>query len=108
MAAAMTRNPFARIAQRIGATVERRLANAVATWQGGDPFGVLFERRALGVLGDAVGGHAVSCGLQLFHVPGICQGAILEIDGVAWRVAEPVQPDESGWATLSLGEVIHD
>lgn len=107
MAAAMTRNPFARIEQRINSTMERRLANAVATWQDGEPFGVIFQRTALGML-DVVGGYAVSCSLLVDRTPGISKDSVLVIDGKSWRVCEPVEPDQSGWATLQLAEVLHD
>ncbi len=35
-------------------------------------------------------------------VPGIAQGEPIDIDQVTYRIAEPPQPDESGWLLLQL------
>lgn len=97
----MARDPFARIEERINSTVARRLSNAVAVWHGGPEFGVIFERAPHDALG-LVAASAVTCRLEVANTPGIGQGSVLQINQVSWVVAEPVQADHSGWATLML------
>lgn len=92
---------FARIEARINETVSRRLSNAMAVFNGGEPFRVIFDREQHESL-DSIGGYAPSCGLYLASAPGLEQDDILHIDGSAYAVAGPVEPDSSGWVTLQL------
>lgn len=97
--------PFADVEQSINASVQRLLANAVATWQGGEPFGVIFDCHPHEALDVAM--YAPSCSLPLARAPGLGQGDVLVIDGQEWIVIEPVVPDSSGWATVQLREGGH-
>lgn len=94
-------SPFARIEARINETVSRRLSNAMAVFNGGEPFRLIFDRAAHESL-DSIGGYAPSCSLYLASAPGLEQGSVMHIDGVEYLVAGPVEPDSSGWVTLQL------
>lgn len=98
-------NPFAVVEDRLNATVQRRLANAVAVWHGGEPFGVIFDRRPHEALDVAM--YAPNCSLPLACAPGLEQDGVLMIDGQAWTVIEPVVADSSGWVTVQLREGGH-
>lgn len=97
----MQLNPFAASLQRLNAAAQRRLANAVAVWRGGEPFGVMLDQGEGEAFGDVAVGSIV-CNLPLVSAPGIAQGDELVIDGARYEVAEPVQPDVSGWVALQL------
>lgn len=94
--------PFAGVEQLINTSAQHLLANAQAVWQGGEPFGVIFDRRPHDALD--VGLYAPNCGLPLACAPGLDQGGVLVIDGQEWTVIEPVVADSSGWATVVLRE----
>ncbi len=93
--------PGAERAGRVRSAQQRHHANAVAVWQGGDPFGVILRRGPREALG-MVGAYVLACRLPADMVPGVAQGEPIEIDQVAYRIAEPPQPDESGWLLLQL------
>lgn len=93
--------PFAQVEALVNTGVQSVLANAVATWQGGQPFGVIFAQGQRESFGEVATG-AITCSLPLSSAPGLAQGGELVIDGVAYEVAAPVQPDASGWAALQL------
>lgn len=93
--------PFAQVEALVNTGVQSVLANAVATWQGGQPFGVIFARGQRDSFGEVATG-AITCSLSLANAPGLAQGGELVIDGQAYEVAGPVQPDASGWAALQL------
>lgn len=94
-------NPFAQIEQDINAGVSGLLANAIATYQGGAPFGVLLDRAAADPFGaGAVDATAYTAAFDLAHAPGLAEGGELVIDGAAYSVASGVQPDASGWVSL--------
>lgn len=94
--------PFAAAEARLNAAVQRRLSNATATWQGGEPFLVILDRKQHEGLG--VGLYEPSCSLPLGSAPGLDQGGVLVIEGQEWTVIEPVVADSSGWATVLLRE----
>ena len=87
---------------RINGAVERAHANATATYQGGEPFGVLFDRTASDPYGQAVDVAALSVGYCVANTPGVREGSELVIDGVVHVVTGPVQPDAGGWVSLSV------
>ncbi|MDR2325493.1 MAG: hypothetical protein LBE51_08860 [Acidovorax sp.] len=93
--------PFAQVEALVNTGVQSVLANAVATWQGCEPFGVIFARGQHEAFGEVATG-AIVCSLPLVCVPGLAQGDELVVDGVPYEVAAPVQPDASGWAALQL------
>lgn len=97
--------PFAARMQRINAAVQRHLANAVATHQGGQPFGVLLEHRQTGVFGgdgDVLDSAVITCAFDARHAPGLSEGNELVINGVLHRVGGGVQPDASGWVVVEV------
>lgn len=93
--------PFAARQRRLNAAVQRRLADAVAVWRGGEPFGVLLDQGAHEAFGEVATGD-ISCSLPLACAPGLSRGDELVVNGVAYEVAAPVQPDASGWVALQL------
>lgn len=99
-------NPGAERAARVRSAGVRHLANASCVFDAGLPFGVIFSRKPKDALG-IVGGYAPACSFSLSNAPGLAQGGQLQIDGVAYEVVEPVEPDASGWVTLQLREVGH-
>jgi len=99
----MSANPFVTLEARVNSAVLRRLANAEATYQGGQPFGVIFNREPVDQLG-IVESYQPTCGLMLSLVPGIAQGSAITVAGRSWTVVGGLEPDASGWATLHLRE----
>lgn len=93
--------PFAQVEALVNTGVQSVLANAVATWQNGEPFGVIFARGQHSSFGEVATG-AISCSLPLACAPGLAQGDELVIDGARYEVAGPVEPDASGWVALQL------
>lgn len=99
----MTIAPFAALESRLNSAVERRLANATATHQGGEPFGVLFDRTPADPFGTgAADVAAFSASFCLANAPGLGEGGELVIDGTAYIAAAGPQPDAGGWVTLPV------
>ena len=98
----MTIAPFAALEARVNIAVQHRLANATATYQGGEPFGVIFEREGADPFGQAVDAAALSVAYCVGNTPGVREGSELVINGVAHKVSGPVQPDAGGWVVLSV------
>lgn len=98
----MSLTPFAALEARVNSAVQRRLANATATYQGGEPFGVLFDRTASEPFGQAVDVAALEVGYCMVNTPGVREGSELVINGVVHVVTGPVQPDAGGWVSLSV------
>ncbi len=98
----MTLAPFAALEARVNRAVQSRLANAVAVYQGGEPFGVLFERTAADPFSGAVDTADLSVAYCVANTPGIQEGSELVINGVAHTVTGQVQPDAGGWVVLSV------
>jgi hypothetical protein len=95
--------PFAATLAALNEGVEATLANARATWQGGEPFGVMFDSAAADPLGGgAVDASACTVAFDIAHAPGLAEGGELAIDGVAYVVSSGVLPDASGWVALSV------
>lgn len=94
--------PFAALESRVNSVVQRRLANAVAVYQGGDTFGVLLDRSKADPFGAAVDMAALGVAFCVANTPGIAEGSELVIDGIAHVVTGPVQPDAGGWVELSV------
>ena len=95
-------NPFAQVEQSINASAQAMLANAVAVYQGGEPFGVLFSRAASDPFGGAVDAAGLTVAYCVANTPGIQEGSELLIDGAAHTVTGQVQPDAGGWVVLSV------
>ncbi|MFM2254187.1 MAG: hypothetical protein RJB68_2524 [Pseudomonadota bacterium] len=98
----MSLSPFATLDQRVNTAVAGRLANAAAVYQGGEPFGVLFDRTASDPFDQAVDVAALSVGYCVVNTPGVREGSELVIDGVVHVVTGQVQPDAGGWVNLSV------
>lgn len=77
------------------------LADSMAVYQGGEPFAVIFERAAVDPLGlvESAGPTASFHGAL---APGLQYDSELTINGTAYRVVGGLEPDASGWLTVSL------
>lgn len=99
----MTAAPFAALESRLNSAVQRRLANATAVYNGGTPFGVLFDRAAADPFGNgAVDAAACTVAFDIARAPGLVEGGELVIDGEPYIVASGVQPDAGGWVSLAV------
>ena len=87
----MAASPFARLHQRLNSAVERALSDTVAVFQGGEPFGA-----------QAASAAAITASFSVAHTPGLVEGSELVLGGVVHLVSGQVQPDESGWVTVSV------
>lgn len=89
---------------RINGAVTRAHANAIATHQGGEPFGVLLSREGQQPWGaNAVDAAQVTLGMPAAQVAGIAEGSELVVNGTTtYVVTGPVQPDETGWLTVAV------
>ena len=87
----MAASPFARLHQRLNSAVERALSDTVGVFQGGEPFGA-----------QAASSAAITASFSVAHTPGLVEGSELVLGGVVHLVSGPVQPDESGWVTVSV------
>ena len=99
----MTLAPFAALESRLNGAVQKRLSNATATHQGGEPFGVLLGREGVEPFGaQAASAAAITASFSVAHTPGLVEGSELVLGGVVHLVSGQVQPDESGWVTVSV------
>lgn len=100
----MSLAPFAALESRLNSAVQRLLANATATHQGGEPFGVLLSREGQQPWGgDTVDAAQVTLGMPAAQVADIAEGGELVINGATtYVVTGPVQPDETGWLTVAV------
>lgn len=88
---------------RINGAVTRAHANATAVYNGGTPFGVLFDRSLSDPFGNgAVDAAACTAAFCLANAPGLAEGGELVIDGAAYVVASGVQPDAGGWVSVAV------
>ena len=87
---------------RINGAVVRAHANATATYQGGAPFGVLFDRRGQELYGGALDAAEHQASFCVANTPGLTEGGVLVVVGKAYTVVGPVQPDAGGWVTVAL------
>ena len=95
---------FAHRVQRMNRSIERALANATATWNGGTSFGVLLDQdKDEGFMGDAVTAVRDVVSLCVANTPSIAEGSqLLTINGKACRVIGEVVADAGGWATFPV------
>ena len=98
----MTLAPFAALESRLNGAVQKRLSNATATYNGGAPFGLLFDRSPADPFGGAVDVAACTAAFCLANAPGLAEGGELVINGTAYIVASGVQPDAGGWVSLTV------
>lgn len=94
--------PFAGVDALINQSVGQLLSNAVAVYQDGSPFGVIFTRAGDDPFDGALDATGYSCSFSLSHAPGLAKADELVIDGVIYIVSGPVQPDSSGWVRVPL------
>lgn len=85
---------------RINGAVERAHANATATYQGGEPFGVILDREEADTYAPAVDVAQISVAYCVANTPGVREGSELVVNGVVHKVIGPVQPDAGGWVVL--------
>ena len=96
--------PFAAVDALINQGINETLTNAVASWQGGPSFGVIFNRAPLGgYLDDAVTTDRKSVTMCIDQAPGMAEGSIgLLIGGQPCQITGPVVADISGWVTFPI------
>lgn len=96
--------PFAAVDALINQGVSQTLANATASWQGGKPFGVVFNRTPLdGYLDHAVTTDRQTVAMCVANAPGIAEGSTgLLIGGQPCQITGPVVADASGWAVFPI------
>lgn len=97
---------FKDLEQRVNRAVSQHLANAVAVYQGGAPFGVMFERSPADLYDGAIDVARLSVAYCVANTPGVREGSELVMDGVSYIVTGPVQPDAGGWVVLSVYEKV--
>lgn len=85
---------------RINGAVERAHANATATYQGGEPFGVILNREEADTYAPAVDVAQITVAYCVANTPGVREGSELVVHGVVHKVTGPVQPDAGGWVVL--------
>lgn len=93
--------PFAGIDALINQGVASTLADSVATFNGGEPFAVLFDARPASFEG-MVESPGPEASFDLAKAPGLAVDAELAINGVPYIVTGGVTPDSSGWVTVQL------
>lgn len=94
---------FARAQQRVNRAVARTLANALATFNGGQPFPVLFDEPFAAPFDGQVDSTAPACTGLAEHLAGLDRGAAITINGKSYRV-DMAQPDGTGMVRLTLFE----
>lgn len=94
--------PFAAIDALINQGMERHLANAVAVYGGGVPFGVLFDSAPQERFEGALDTATITAEFCVANTPGLAEGVTLVVGGVAYTVHGPVQPDAGGWVRVGL------
>lgn len=87
---------------RINGAVARAHANATATYQGGEPFGVILDRSASDSFGNAVDAAQITVAYCVANTPGVREGSVLVVGGVPHKVVGTVQPDAGGWVVLTI------
>lgn len=100
----MPLNRFAALETRLNGAVESHLSNAIVEFDGGEPFGGDFGRAQSA---DPFGGAAVDAAdfrlsFDSARAPGLAEGRTIMVDGVDYTVTSGVQPDQSGWITVSV------
>ncbi len=98
----MSLAPFAALEARVNSAVQARLANATATYQGGEQFGVILDRSASDSFGNAVDAAQITVAYCVANTPGVREGSELVVGGVPHKVVGPVQPDAGGWVELII------
>jgi hypothetical protein len=98
-------DPFAALEQRVNAAVTRRLANASATYEGSEPFGVIFDAAAVNPLDEAASAGLIASFEQKF-TPSLAYGKEIVINGTSYKVVGGLEPDSSGWLDVQVQERI--
>lgn len=99
----MIATPFAAAMHMLNASVSAALSDTVGVFQGGEPFGVLLGREGVEPFGaQAASSAAITASFSVAHTPGLVEGSELVLGGVVHLVSGLVQPDESGWVTVSV------
>lgn len=94
--------PFADIEAMVNQATASALANALATFNGGQPFPVLFDRQGTQPFGEAVDAVSARAGFELRHAPGLVRGSVLVIGGASYRLDSDAEPDATGWVEVSM------
>ena len=98
----MTLAPFADIDALINQGCAATLANGRASYKGGLPFNVIFERAPADSFDGTVNASARTCAFEAALAPGIAEGHELQINGMVFLVSSGAEPDETGWVELRV------
>lgn len=89
--------------RRVNRAVVRHHANALAVFNGGEPFPVVFSSSA--TVFDGMAETAVPvASFDIANAPGLVMDAQLLIADEPWFVAGGVTPDAAGWVTVRLSK----
>jgi hypothetical protein len=94
-------DPFAALEQRVNAACNRRLANASATYEGSEPFGVIFDAAAVNPLDEAASA-GLTASFEQKYTPSLAYGKEIVISGKAYKVVGGLEPDSSGWLDVQV------
>jgi hypothetical protein len=97
-----TPHAFTALTARVNSAVLQHLSNTSATYQGGAPFDVLFDCEADDAFERAVDATARTVQFEIASTPDLAKGSELVIDGITYVVSSGVQPDASGWVSLTV------
>lgn len=99
----MSTHPFAAHQAALNAAIERHLPDVQVSFSGGPVFGGLLSRETFDPFGGAtVDAARLRLGFLASRAPGLREGQQLLIDGVLHTVAGSVQPDASGWLSVTV------
>ena len=93
---------FAESMASVREAVSLHLANAMAIYKGGEPFGVRLATTGADPFDGALDAASHACSFDLANAPGLATKHELVIDSVVYIVSGPVQPDASGWVRVTL------
>lgn len=90
--------------QRVRASAQARHANVLCSVDGGTQFAAIFRRKPKESL-DIYSGNAPTLSFAMECAPAVGLGCVVVIEQVGrFEVAQPVEPDASGWVSLELRE----
>lgn len=99
----MDLSPFANLEARLNGSVQSRLANAEAVFQGGEPFGVIFtEQQSDDPMAETSTVIERTVSFPASCAVGIAEGDSIDIGNRTYTVSGPSVPDEGGWLVLPI------
>lgn len=85
-------------------SAQARHANVLCSVDGGQAFAAIYRHKPKDAL-DIYGGYAPTLGFALACAPAVGQGSMVHVQGQGhFEVAQPIEPDATGWVLLQLRE----